>query len=267
MSRRTVCNGSKVRLVIDLTDESENEKASGKSEIFNVIDLTNDDKLVEEENTLVRKRSVGSSSSKRNTNAKGILEVRIADILHPYHILKKFNRSEFAHYLVGHDSENFSIEYVDDIKDACRNCVGMYISNCVKGKSLFDCVVSKIFVKKGQSREDEIWTIAHEIGHFCAHRSSHFYNSSLGSFLEEGFAQTFAMIALPEHPKSLNFKAQASLPSESDYLSIIHNSKFLRSDEIQELQYDVIPTLFAKRLHEFGTVEDIIDYIYARLTI
>jgi hypothetical protein len=203
----------------------------------------------------------------REVESSGIVRVPLEQIKHPSEQVLANERS-FAQHLAGYVADDVSFEYVDKFDDNHQDCLGLFHANCSRNDAL-NCSRCKIQILKKQSKSEMYWTIAHEVGHYVAHRKAHIMEKTrLGGYLEEGFAQVFAMIALPNHERAKRMKFEAkSIPAGDQYLNLVHNGDHHSESQVKQKKYHDVPLWMARRLHEFKTIDDFLDHLYTHLKI
>jgi hypothetical protein len=190
-----------------------------RQRMLKLVDEANQQSLLPKKSAIDLDKAFGRQSDRamdvdfdesKSRDVSGIVDIPFELLKLPSAVDSKDELS-LAKFLVGCYSENLKFEYVDEFKfHGCQDCLGLFCSNCTSADVL-GCDKGKIYIKNGQSMENLIWTIAHELGHYAAHRESHFYNTELGGYLSEGFAETFAMLALPNHERTARFKREKLL--------------------------------------------------------
>ena len=211
------------------------------------------------------------SSSVSNSEDFGIIHVPFHQLMGggtPYPCFETQTPEGFIHAITGNLGNIITIEGKDtiDSSDSGYDTLGQFSTTCGIRGSMFDCK-PKITLKNSlNNNKDELcWTLAHELGHFVSHNKRHLnHQPHLGKMLEEGFAEVFAMIALPQHPKSLLIQKRIStLDSSESYLDLLTH-KWNTSEQDFKQSYEILPAYIAKYIDQSGvnTLDELITQLY-----
>ena len=201
----------------------------------------------------------------------GILHIPLSVLMEqdfPYPCFETQTPPVFIKSLVGTLGDTITIEGQDVIGSSSSkyDTLGLFKTTCTARTSALECNPTIVLKNSLNNNRDELcWTIAHELGHFISHNKRHFNKEPhLGKMLEEGFAEVFAMFALPKHPKAhLIYNRAQNLESSESYLDLLRNKWRTEEDKFHE-SYELLPAYMYKYVEQKGieTLDELISHLY-----
>lgn len=231
-------------------------------------------KDVEEENENSARRILEESIvRKRDFGIMHVPLVELSDGSFPYPCIEDQTPPAFIKALIGNIGEDLIIEGRDVINSSSvgYDTLGMFVSSCTSKTSALECKPKIVLKNSLNNNKDELcWTLAHEIGHFVSHNRRHLNKEPhLGKMLEEGFAEIFAMFALPLHPKAqVILKRSKELDDSESYLELLKN-KWNTNEQIFHESYELLPAYMYRYMETSGlkTLDELLTQLYAHRRI